>query len=287
MSTALTSLQTQLCNGNIESYIEWANKIPALSASEEIALVEKMNNENDMNAAKQLVLHHLRFVIHIARGYNGYGLPLADLIQEGNIGLMKAVKKFNPTKGVRLMTYAVHWIKSEILEYVIKNLKIATIATTAAQRKLFYNLKKYLSQNKSLTQDQIEEITNKLNVSKKDVITMEQRLGYDVSFDNTGNDDGDNDMPALNAPANNLTDPNIIDQAHFIEHNDWQQHRQELFNNAMSTLDDREKTIIKKRWLTEKKATLHDLAASLNISKERVRQLEAATIKKLQKLVAA
>ncbi|AGH80506.1 RNA polymerase sigma-32 factor RpoH [Psychromonas sp. CNPT3] len=264
--------------GSIEAYIQSVNKFAMLSASEEKALAERLFYEGDLDAAKKLVMSHLRFVAYIAKSYAGYGLAIADLIQEGNVGLMKAVKRFDPTVGVRLVSFAVHWIKAEIHEYVIRNWRVVKIATTKAQRKLFFNLRKAKKRLGWFSKDEVENVANNLNVSTKDVLEMESRLnGHDYSFDLTGDDDDENCF----APVQYLEDKNA-DVALLVEVENSQSNMKRQLHSALSSLDERSQDIISSRWLNEPKATLHDLAARYSISAERVRQLEANAIKKLQ-----
>ena len=284
MSKQLATIERNLAIGNIETYIQWAQQIPVLSATEELELTTRLSEEHDIDAARKLVLHHLRFVIHVAKGYLGYGLPVADLIQEGNIGLMKAIKKFNPKEGVRLISYAIHWIKAEIHEYVLKNVSIvANIASTKAKKKLFYNLKEIkrsLTRKKSLTQHEIAQVAQQLNVSEQEVITMEQRLEYgnDISFDTP---QLSYDAHANPTPEDYLEDSES-NQALTLEHSDWQSTQQKQLLEALQHLDPRERTILELRWLSEEKHTLQALAKKLSISAERIRQLEQKAMKHIK-----
>jgi len=285
MSTCLATIERNLALGNIDSYIEWANSIPMLSAAEELVLAEKLKNEADINAAKKLILHHLRFVIHVAKGYKGYGLPISDLIQEGNIGLMKAIKKFNPKEGVRLISYAIHWIKAEIHEYVLQNIKAATkVATTKSQRKLFFNLRKLkgsLNSKKSLTKEQVKTIATQLNVPEKEVTTMEMRLEpSDTSLETPKDGYADS-----NHTCEQYLEDNSCNQAMLIEQNDHAKKRQLKLQNALKEIDPREKKIIEQRWLFEKKTTLQELSNMLGVSTERVRQLEKKALESLEKIM--
>jgi len=265
--------------GNLESYISTANSFPILSAEEEKALAVQFHEHNDLNAARQLVLSHLRFVIHIARGYSGYGLQQADLIQEGNIGLMKAVKRFDPDQGVRLVSFAVHWVRAEIHEFILRNWKIVKVATTKAQRKLFFNLRKSKTRLGWFTAQEVETVANNLGVTKENVLEMEKRLSaQDASFDGYPDRDDDSDVPA---PAAYLQDVSF-DPARQLENSDWEEHSVDRLQNAMEQLDDRSRDILQKRWLTEEKSTLQDLAAEYNVSAERIRQLEKNALKKLK-----
>ncbi|MGQ0286648.1 RNA polymerase sigma factor RpoH [Pasteurellaceae bacterium 22721_9_1] len=268
--------------GNLEGYIRAANEYPMLTAEEEKELAERLYYKEDLDAAKALILSHLRFVIHVARGYSGYGLPQADLIQEGNIGLMKAVKRFNPEVGVRLVSFAVHWIKAEIHEYVLRNWRIVKVATTKAQRKLFFNLRKTKQRLGWFSENEVDLVANELGVSKEDVIEMESRMtGADVGFD-LPNDDHEEESFA---PSMYLEDKNSNFAAE-LENENFETQAVDQLTAAMESLDERSQDIIKARWLDENKATLHDLAAKYNISAERVRQLETNALKKLKSAVS-
>lgn len=263
--------------GSLEAYIRTANTYPMLSAEEEKSLAERLYYQQDLDAAKKLILSHLRFVIHVARGYSGYGLPQADLIQEGNIGLMKAIKRFNPEVGVRLVSFAVHWIKAEIHEYVLRNWRIVKVATTKAQRKLFFNLRKTKQRLGWFSDNEVDLVANELGVSKQDVIEMESRMtGADVGFDLP--DDADDDAYA---PSMFLEDKHSNFAAE-LENENFETQAVDQLTMALESLDERSQDIIKARWLDENKATLHDLAAKYNISAERVRQLESNALKKLK-----
>ena len=259
--------------GSIEAYISIVNQAPVLTKEEEHALAVKFKENNDLDAARQLVLSQLRFVVHIARTYSGYGLPLADIIQEGNVGLMKAVKKFDPDKGVRLVTYAVHWIRAEIHEFVFDNWKIVKVATTKAQRKLFFKLRNSKKKIGWLTNDEKSLIANDLGVKTRDVETMEQRLSSkDVLFDRPEDDNDSYVSPAGFLPAPN-SDPSRL-----VEKENWLESNIELLSEAMDNLDNRSKEVLKLRWLTEEKVTLKELAKKFNVSLERVRQIEEQAI---------
>ena len=259
--------------GSIEAYISIVNQAPVLTKEEEHALAVKFKENNDLDAARQLVLSQLRFVVHIARTYSGYGLPLADIIQEGNVGLMKAVKKFDPDKGVRLVTYAVHWIRAEIHEFVFDNWKIVKVATTKAQRKLFFKLRNSKKKIGWLTNDEKSLIANDLGVKTRDVETMEQRLASkDVLFDRPEDDNDSYVSPAGFLPAPN-SDPSRL-----VEKENWLESNIELLSEAMDNLDNRSKEVLKLRWLTEEKVTLKELAKKFNVSLERVRQIEEQAI---------
>lgn len=268
--------------GSLEGYIRAASEYPILSAEEEKELAERLYYKEDLDAAKQLILSHLRFVIHVARGYSGYGLPQADLIQEGNIGLMKAVKRFNPEVGVRLVSFAVHWIKAEIHEYVLRNWRIVKVATTKAQRKLFFNLRKTKQRLGWFNENEVDLVAKELGVSKEDVIEMESRMtGADVGFD-LPNDDSEEETFA---PSMYLEDKSSNFAAE-LEDENFETQAVDQLSAAMENLDARSQEIIKARWLDDNKATLHDLAAKYNISAERVRQLETNALKKLKSAVS-
>ncbi len=267
--------------GNLEGYIRAANEYPMLSAEEEKDLAERLYYQQDLEAAKALILSHLRFVIHVARGYSGYGLPQADLIQEGNIGLMKAVKRFNPEVGVRLVSFAVHWIKAEIHEYVLRNWRIVKVATTKAQRKLFFNLRKTKQRLGWFNENEVDLVAKELGVSKEDVIEMESRMtGADVGFDVSNDDEEDTYVPSM------YLEDKGSNFAAELENTNYEDQAVEQLSQAMDALDARSQDIIKTRWLDENKATLHDLAAKYNISAERVRQLETNALKKLKSAVS-
>ncbi|MBF0751395.1 MULTISPECIES: RNA polymerase sigma factor RpoH [unclassified Pasteurella] len=268
--------------GSIEGYIRAANEYPMLTAEEEKELAERLYYNGDIEAAKKLVLSHLRFVIHVARGYSGYGLPQADLIQEGNIGLMKAVKRFNPEVGVRLVSFAVHWIKAEIHEYVLRNWRIVKVATTKAQRKLFFNLRKTKQRLGWFNDNEVDMVANELGVSKEDVIEMESRMtGADVGFDLPA-DDSDSETYS---PSLYLEDKSSNFAAE-LENENFESQAVEQLSVALKSLDARSQDIIKTRWLDDDKATLHDLAAKYNVSAERIRQLESNALKKLKSAVS-
>lgn len=267
--------------GSIEGYIRAANEYPMLTAEEEKELAERLYYHEDLDAAKKLILSHLRFVIHVARGYSGYGLPQADLIQEGNIGLMKAVKRFNPEVGVRLVSFAVHWIKAEIHEYVLRNWRIVKVATTKAQRKLFFNLRKTKQRLGWFNENEVDMVANELGVSKEDVIEMESRMsGVDVGFD-LPTDDAETETYS---PSLYLEDKSSNFAAE-LENENFESQATEQLGVALQSLDARSQDIIKARWLDDNKATLHDLAAKYNVSAERIRQLETNALKKLKSAV--
>ncbi|WDI78823.1 RNA polymerase sigma factor RpoH [Candidatus Purcelliella pentastirinorum] len=267
--------------GNLESYIKAANSWPILSAGKEQVLAKKLYNHCDLNSAKILILSHLRFVIHIARNYSGYGLQQADLIQEGNIGLMKAVKRFNPNIGVRLVSFAVHWIKAEIHEYVLRNWRIVKVATTKAQRKLFFNLRKTKKRMGWFNQEELNRVAEELGVSRKDVREMESRMSaQDITFDIPIDDELINNKSL--APVYYLRDK-TSNFADYFEKKDWENSTTNKLNHAMKILDDRSKHIIFSRWLNDnKKITLQELANFYGLSAERVRQLERSAMKKLR-----
>ena len=264
--------------GSLEAYIGIVNQSPVLSREEERELAYRFQNENDLDAARKLIVSQLRFVVHIARTYSGYGLPLADLIQEGNIGLMKAVKKFDPDRGTRLVTYAVHWIRSEIHEFVFNNWKIVKVATTKAQRKLFFKLRNAKKSIGWLTNDEKKLIAKDLGVKPKDVATMEQRFAaVDMSYD-LGNTDSDEDYVS---PAGFLPSPDS-DPSSIVENDDWLQGKKEQLSKALEGLDNRSKEILMSRWLTDEKVTLKELAKQYQVSIERIRQIEEAAIQELR-----
>jgi RNA polymerase sigma-32 factor len=264
--------------GDLDAYTQAIQAFPVLDAQQEKELALKLKRENDLDAAKALVMHNLRFVIKVSRGYNGYGLPLTDLVQEGSIGLMKAVKRFDPDMNVRLISFAVHWIRAEIHEYILRNWKIVKVATTKAQRKLFFNLRSSKNRLGWLNKEEVDSVASDLNVSSKDVLEMEKRLsGQDISFDLSASDDDDQAY----SPSQYLTDE-ANDPADALEAEDWNEYTQNRFYTALETLDERSKDILAKRWLAEEKATLQELADQYGVSAERIRQLENTAIKKLK-----
>jgi RNA polymerase sigma-32 factor len=267
--------------GSLEQYIHTVNATPVLAAEDERELARRLREEDDLDAARTLILAHLRFVVHIARGYVGYGLPLGDLIQEGNVGLMKAVKRFDPNVGVRLVSFAVHWIRAEIHEYVIRNWRLVKVATTKAQRKLFFNLRKAKTHLGWLSTAETRAIAQDLGVDERDVVEMEQRLtGQDVSYDPAPAED-DEYAPVAYLPSANA------DPAETLEHADTALDEHERLDMALATLDRRSRDILERRWLTEKKATLHELADEFGVSAERIRQIEASAIRKLKSQATA
>ena len=278
MSNAL-ALPINLSVGTFDAYLNLVRQMPRLTSEQERDLTLRFRDQGDLDAARELVMTNLRFVVHVARGYSGYGLSVPDIIQEGNIGLMKAVKRFDPDVGVRLVSFAVHWIKAEIHEYVIKNWGIVKIATTKAQRKLFFNLRKSKQDLGWLSNTEAMAIAEDLNVDLSDVYEMEKRLGsHDMSFDMPV-DESAEDGAAY--PSNYLqqygADPSVI-----LENADWEGHGQDLLSDAMAELDERSFDILSSRWLVDKKATLHELAERYNVSAERIRQLEQNAMKKIR-----
>jgi RNA polymerase sigma-32 factor len=265
---------------SVDAYIAQIHGIPVLSAEEEHTLALRFHAQEDLDAARQLVISHLRFVAHVARGYLGYGLPLADLIQEGNIGLMKAVKRFDPAMGVRLVSFAVHWIRAEIHEFIIRNWRIVKVATTKAQRKLFFKLRSSKRRLGWLNREEVETVARDLGVAPKTVLEMESRMsGQDIQFDLTDDQD-DGDLKV--APVQYLAAANA-DPARLLELDDWNASNLDKLSDALATLDDRSRDILEKRWLDDDgKTTLHNLAAEYGVSAERIRQLEANAIRKLK-----
>jgi RNA polymerase sigma-32 factor len=289
MSNALVTrnqtLALSLPTGNLDQYIQAAFSIPVLSAEEEHELAVRLHRDNDLDAAKQLVMSHLRFVVRIARGYSGYGLALGDLVQEGNIGLMKAVRRFDPEVGVRLVSFAVHWVRAEMHEFILRNWRIVKVATTKAQRKLFFNLRSSKKRLGWLNHEEVNAVAEDLGVKPETVMEMEARLsGHDVCFDPlTGDDDEDR---VHFAPAAYLTDESN-DPAHTVEQHDWQSQNSNNLLTALAGLDERSRSILQARWLNEDKATLHELAERFGVSAERIRQLEKNAIGKLKKTLVA
>lgn len=276
------ALPINLSIGTFDSYLNLVSRIPQLTAEQEYELAVRYRDGGDLEAARQLVMSNLRFVAHVARGYDGYGLAIDDIVQEGNIGLMKAVKRFDPDMGVRLVSFAVHWIKAEIHEFVIKNWRIVKVATTKAQRKLFFNLRKFKKGLNFLSKDEAAVIAENLNVDVKSVYEMELRLdGRDIGLD-PSDDESDNSV----APIVYLEQPGA-DPALLLENSDWQERKEDLMMTAFADLDDRSRDILASRWLSEEKATLHDLAERYQVSAERIRQLEQNAMKKLKMAVLA
>ena len=282
MSTALIPAKTALpvvSSNDLDSYFRDINDIPMLTAEEESALSDRLQKQGDLEAAQKLVLSNLRFVVRIARGYSGYGLPLADLIQEGNIGLMKAVKRFDSSHKVRLVSFAVHWIRAEIHEFVIRNWRIVKIATTKPQRKLFFKLRSSKKRLGWFNQDEVKDVAETLGVKPETVLEMEARLNnYDVAFDAPAGDDSEDTHIA---PSTYLANQSM-DPANTAESADWSQNQLQQLTASLATLDERSQDILQQRWLNEDKTTLQDLAAKYEVSAERIRQLEANAIKKLR-----
>ena len=282
MGTQLQPSQLNSPGKDIESYLSSVHAIPILTKEQEQELALKLYEEDDLDAARQLVIHHLRFVVHIARSYQGYGLPLGDIIQEGNVGLMKAVDKYDPHRGVKLVSFAVHWIKAEIHEYILKNWRLVKIATTKAQRKLFFNLRGKKKSLDWLTKEEAESIASDLNVDVKDVLHMENRLSSnDSSFDAPvpmGDDE------EIMSPSQYLEDKRYDPEVIVANEQAEQVNRSELVE-ALKMLDDRSKDILQRRYLADQKATLHDLADEYEVSAERIRQIENSALKKLKSLM--
>ena len=279
MGTSLQLADKLVPGVNLEAYIQAASRIPVLTADEERQLAERLHFEDDVDAARQLVLSHLRFVIHIARSYSGYGLPQADLIQEGNVGLMKAVKRFNPEYGVRLVSFAVHWIKAEIHEYILRNWRIVKVATTKAQRKLFFNLRSQKKRLAWLNHEELQAVASDLGVDPQVVREMEGRLAsQDTSFDGPMDD---NDDTAYQAPAYYLEDRRA-DPARLLEQSDWTEDSNGRLMQALESLDERSQDILRERWLSDSKSTLHELADKYGVSAERIRQLEKNAMKNIR-----
>ena len=280
MSKELQPMDISAPGQNLEAYLNSIQNIAILSPEEERKLAEDLYYREDLEAARQLVMAHLRFVVHIARGYSGYGLPQADLIQEGNVGLMKAVRKFNPEVGVRLISFAVHWIKSEIHEYVLKNWKIVKVATTKAQRKLFFNLRNKKKDITWLSEDDVKMISNELDVKEDTVREMEHRMSsHDVSFDPYSADDSEEGNTY--SPADYLTNEDS-DPMEIVEKEDFARDQINQLQSAISDLDERSQLILKERWLTDDKPTLHELADKYGISAERIRQIEKKAMEKIR-----
>jgi len=282
MNTAIAPMNKDLMLagpvGSLEAYMTAVSEISVLSAEEEHDLALRFHRDGDLDAARHLILSQLRFVVHIARGYTGYGLPLGDLIQEGNVGVMKAVKRFDPKFGVRLVSFAVHWIRAEIHEFVLKNWRLVKIATTKAQRKLFFNLRKSKKYLGWLSGAETEAIAKDLGVSSQEVTEMEKRLaGQDMAYDP---DPGADDETAF-APAHYLQSHDA-DPAETVEKNDWQNQTYDRLSAALNLIDDRSREILKARWLAEKKTTLQSLADHYGVSAERIRQIEKQAIKTLR-----
>jgi RNA polymerase sigma-32 factor len=284
MNANMQSMALSLSHsGSIESYIQVVSSINMLSAEEEHELAERLFNDGDIEAARKLIMSHLRFVVHIAKSYSGYGLPQADLVQEGNIGLMKAVRRFDPSVGVRLVSFAVHWIKAEIHEFVLRNWRIVKVATTKAQRKLFFNLRKSKKRLGWFTHEEVQKVADELGVNTKEVLQMEARMSsQDQAFDLTADDDESGNF----APVQFLEDKTANVEADVVDQ-DWDDNANRRLYSAIKTLDERSKHIIHSRWLADDKTTLQDLADKYSVSAERVRQIEKNAMKKIQSLIAA
>ncbi len=276
------NMQLALPTGSLESYISGVNQIPMLTLEEEQELAQKFRDEEDLEAARRLVMSHLRFVVRVARGYSGYGLPQADLIQEGNIGLMKAVKRFDPEVGVRLVSFAVHWVRAEMHEFILRNWRIVKVATTKAQRKLFFNLRSSKKRLGWLNQAEVEGVANDLGVTSKDVMEMEMRMSAtDMAFDlNPAQDEDDNHY----FPVNYLENPEANPEE-TLETRQLEDKSHAALTEALSTLDERSQDIVRQRWLSDTKTTLNELADKYQISAERVRQVERKAFDKIKTLV--
>src|SRR6056297_1081037 len=284
MSKRLQPVDQMVPGANLAAYVQAVSSIPVLSAEREKALAEDLVFNDNLEAARELVMSHLRFVVHIARSYSGYGLAEADLIQEGNVGLMKAVKRFDPEKGVRLVSFAVHWIKAEIHEYILRNWRIVKVATTKAQRKLFFNLRSAKKSLAWLTAEEAQAVADDLGVNVQEVQRMEGRLSSrDLAFDAPADSD---DEDGWQAPQYYLEDQGG-DPAAAVESEDWRAQSEGRLQGALRNLDERSRDIVARRWLADEKATLHELAADYGISAERIRQLEQAAMKKLRTAIAA
>lgn len=286
-STALVAnnLPIPSALGSLDAYIGAVHQIPVLSVDEEQNLARRFRDELDLDAARELVHSHLRFVVHVARGYNGYGLPLGDLIQEGNIGLMKAVKRFDPDMGVRLVSFAVHWIRAEMHEFILKNWRIVKVATTKAQRKLFFNLRNSKTRLGWLNASEVTAVAKDLNVSEREVMEMESRLsGRDIGFDASSDEDDDHGPPS---PVSYLV-ANEEDPSQAYERHDSEDNQLQLLREGMAGLDTRSRDIVKRRWLdSDSKVTLQELADEYGVSAERIRQIEANALKKMKALFVA
>ena len=284
MSTSLQPVHALVPGANLEAYVHAVNCIPLLTPEQERELAESLYYQQDLEAARQMVLAHLRFVVHIARSYSGYGLPQADLIQEGNVGLMKAVKRFDPDRGVRLVSFALHWVRAEIHEYVLKNWRLVKIATTKAQRKLFFNLRSQKKRLAWLNNDEVHAVAESLGVEPREVREMESRLtGHDMAFDPAAEAD---DESAFQSPAHYLED-HRYDPARQLEDADWSDSANANLHEALEGLDERSRDILYQRWLAEEKSTLHDLAAKYKVSAERIRQLEKNAMNRLKGSIMA
>ncbi len=280
MTNALT---LPVMGGSLENYIQSANSFPILSQEEEISLARRLRDNNDINAAQQLILSHLRFVVAIARGYKGYGLPQADLIQEGNVGMMKAVKRFDPERGVRLVSFAVHWVKAEIHEFIMRNWRLVKIATTKQQRKLFFNLRSMKQGLDTMSPQEVDAMADKLSVKAEEVVEMEKRFnGSDISLEPLSDDDEDSNY----SPIAYLTDG--AEPLQELESKQDRRLQGESLKQSLDSLDERSRRIIEARWLREKDtATLHELADEMGVSAERIRQIEAKAIQKMRGVMTA
>lgn len=278
MNPAIMNLPMPSALGSLESYVQAVSRFPILSAEEELYLANRLKHQSDLDAAKQLVLSHLRVVVSVARGYAGYGLPQADLIQEGNIGLMKAVKRYDPDRGVRLVSFALHWIRAEIQEFVVRNWRLVKIATTKSQRKLFFNLRSLKQRLEPLRPQQVTEIAQLLNVSEHDVVDMESRFaGHELAFESNSDDDEE-----AYSPIQYLADTIDHEPSHILESNQNQHLQSSGLTHALESLDERSRRIVEARWLREADtATLHELAAEFNVSAERIRQIEQKALSKM------
>jgi len=279
MGNSLQVIEQLSPGRNLDAYMQSVSAIPVLTAEEERKLADRLHFEQDLEAARLLVMSHLRFVVHIAKSYSGYGLPLGDLVQEGNVGLMKAVKRFDPTMGVRLVSFAVHWIKAEMHEFILRNWRIVKVATTKAQRKLFFNLRSKKKGLGWMNNEEVKSIAEDLGVDESVVRQMEGRMAStDTAFDAPA---GDDEEQSYSAPALYLED-HSADPATLVENDNWEQDSQARLMGAMKQLDDRSQDILAQRWLSETKATLHELAAKYSVSAERIRQLEKNAMKKIR-----
>ena len=284
MTNALLTIPVPSAAGSLETYIQTIRAMPVLSAEEEHELAQRLKQDNDVEAARMLVVSHLRLVANIARGYMGYGLPQADLIQEGNIGLMKAVRRFDPERGVRLVSFAIHWIRAEIHEFILRNWRMVKIATTKAQRKLFFNLRSMKQGLGYLGQDEIHSIAKELHVKPEEVVEMESRMGgQDISLEAHGDDEDEGSGPIAYLAADTANEP-----ATLLEREQSSQLRERGLTSALQSLDDRSRRIIEARWLTENdSATLHELAAEYGVSAERIRQIEQKALQKMKVAITA
>ncbi|CAH1745698.1 RNA polymerase, sigma 32 (sigma H) factor [Thauera humireducens] len=269
--------------GSLDQYIQSVNRMPMLSEQQEVELATRLRDDGDVDAARQLVMSHLRVVVAVARGYLGYGLPHADLIQEGNIGLMKAVKRFDPTRGVRLVSFAIHWIKAEIHEYILKNWRLVKIATTKAQRKLFFNLRGMKQDSTTLNPAEVKSIAAQLGVKPEEVVEMETRLGgRDIPLEGSNDDEDERFAPIAYLPDPHAEPSDVLAQTQLAQLQD------SGLRNALASLDDRSRAIVQRRWLSEgDSATLHELAAEYGVSAERIRQIEAKAMQKMRGMLAA